>query len=451
MSDSSECLEDGYVKSSDESSGEESAFISEKTAGHVERASAVPPPAATDSDSEVDGFGQFDQVEAAKAPPRRPGRPRHEAGSLPSGKDYTLDIPLHKKYASAASYLFGQAEEFKPTRSFENLLLATKMRLGDAHHHRGDVKHSAMTVEYTILKDEVELKEVSAYFKGKCFLTPPDKTAVAQSMNTLDSSKLMPADTPMDFVMTERMFIDDYKTGLHHLRSEGRDCLLHDAIKKNSEDVRECGSEAVFFPVLLMRHLLEALMCSSSLVYVPAQIWSAAKSSKHKWGSLWKTVNRWPQPLMYIKGPLELLKWQMAISGCEVEREVNVDRLRRMCRTGKEVTDLWHIDVGMATQVLAQLMDQTAVAAATHSSNFVYICVCVKSITHIYTYCDCLHAEAEVEKLTSLGVMVDPLCNGLLYVCCVLNCGWQGKMLPIVRNSMSVAHLPIYIYICVYV
>jgi hypothetical protein len=52
-----------------------------------------------------------------------------------------------------------------------------------------------------------------------------------------------------------------------------------------------------------------------------------------------------------------------------------------------------------------------------------------------------------VEKLTSLGVMVDPLCNGLLYVCCVLNCGWQGKMLPIVRNSMSVAHLPIYIYI----
>ncbi len=52
MSDSSECLEDGYVKSSDESSGEESAFISEKTVGHVKRASAVPPPAAKDPDSE---------------------------------------------------------------------------------------------------------------------------------------------------------------------------------------------------------------------------------------------------------------------------------------------------------------------------------------------------------------------------------------------------------------
>ncbi len=88
---------------------------------------------------------------------------------------------------------------------------------------------------------------------------------------------------------------------------------------------------------------------------------------------MWEAVNRGTQTLMYIKGALELLKWQMCISGCEVEREVNVDRLRRMCRTGKEVTDLWHIDVGMATQVLAQLMDQTAVAAATNSSNFVYI------------------------------------------------------------------------------
>jgi hypothetical protein len=347
--------------------------------------------ASASSPEEPEGFDEFPQ------PSKRGkviGKQRAVKAKLLRATDvksFHPTIPLLVLGETAVAALIDFGDSFKSNRGVQNLSVSSRLRLKQDHLYCGATRHNAARLDYMLLHDEVNKIEVAnQYVKGKCLLTDPIKGLTAAKLGVIDRARFMPADTPDEFVLTEKMFVQDFQKELRTFGTHTGTAMLQEAAYQNSIDAAHSGRPEVMFPLVLFRRVMEAAMCTASPLYLPTQLVLTAPTQKMGFSAQWKFAHRWPMFLAYIIGPLEGLLWQKAVLGCVAERVIDVDRLRRLCREGSELEDLWRVDIRVMSLFLKMMLDSKS--GSTNMSSKQILLFDVFSLNHS-CLCICVCSE----------------------------------------------------------